>query len=56
MSFVFWIKIIVNMSIKLGEKISVKSPLLVRQVRGKIVPLTGNYIVRMDKFYAPIRG
>ena len=56
MSFVFWIKIIVNMRSKLGEKISVKSPLLVRQVRGKLVPLTGSFISRMDKYYAPILG
>ena len=44
------------MRIKLGEKLSVKSPLLVRRVRGKMVPLTGNFISRMDKTYAPILG
>ena len=44
------------MRIKLGEKLSVKSPLLVRRVRGKMVPLTGNFISRMDKIYAPILG
>ena len=56
MSFVFWIKVIVSMRIKMGEKLSVQSPLLVRRVRGKIVPLTGNFMVRMDKIYAPILG
>ena len=44
------------MRIKLGEKLSVKSPLLVRRVRGIMVPLTGNFISRMDKIYAPILG
>ena len=56
MSFNFWIKIIVNMRIKLGEKITVKSPLLVRRVREKMVPLTGSFIARMDKIYAPTLG
>ena len=56
MSLVFWIKIIVNMRFKLGEKLTVESPLLVRKARGKIVPLTGNYVSRMDKIYAPILG
>ena len=56
MSFIFWIKIVVCLRLKLGENLSVKSPLLVRQVRGKIVPLTGNYVSRMDRIYAPILG
>ena len=56
MSFVFWIKIVVNMRFKLGESLSVKSPLLVRSVQGKIVPLTGNFVSRMDKIYAPMLG
>ena len=56
MSFVFWIKIIVNMRFKLGEKLTIESPLLVRKARGKIVPLTGNYVSRIDKIYAPILG
>ena len=56
MSFIFWIKIVVSLRLKLGENLSVKSPLLVRKVRGKIVPLTGNYVSRMDRIYAPILG
>ena len=56
MSFVFWIKIIVSMRIKLGEKLAVDSPLLVRKARGKIVPLTGNFVSQIDKIYAPILG
>ena len=56
MSFVFWKKLIVNMRIKLGEKLAVDSPLLVRKARGKIVPLTGNFVSRIAKIYAPILG
>ena len=37
MSFLFSIKIVVNMQVELGEKLSGKSPLLVRRVLGKIV-------------------
>ena len=56
MSFVYWIKIVVNMRFKLGETLTVESPLLVRLTGGKIVPLTGNFVSRMDKIYAPILG
>ena len=56
MSFIFWVKIIVNMRVKLGENLKVTSPLLVRRVRGKAVPLTGSFVSRMDKVYAPILG
>ena len=56
MSFIFWIKIIVKMRIKLGETLKVTSPLLVRRARGKIVPLTGSFVSRMDKTYAPVLG
>ena len=56
MSFIFWVKIIVNMRVKLGENLKVTSPLLVRRVRGTAVPLTGSFVSRMDKVYAPILG
>ena len=56
MSFIFWVKIIVNMRVKLGENLKVTSPLLVRRVRGKAVPLTGSFVSRMDKVYAPTLG
>ena len=56
MSFIFWVKIIVNMRVKLGENLKVTSPLLVRRVRGKTVPLTGSFVSRMDKVYSPILG
>ena len=56
MSFVYWIKIVVNMRFKLGETLTVESPILVRLTRGKIVPLTGNFVSRMDKIYAPLLG
>ena len=44
MSFVYWIKVVVNMRFKLGETLTVESPLLVRLTGGKIVPLTGNFV------------
>ena len=56
MSFIFWIKVVVNMRFKLGERLTVESPLLVRSTGGKIVPLTGNFVSRIDKIYAPILG
>ena len=56
MSFVYWIKVVVNMRFKLGEALTVESPLLVRHTGGKIVPLTGNFVSRMDKIYAPLLG
>ena len=56
MSFVYWIKVVVNMRCKLGEALTVESPLLVRLTGGKIVPLTGDFVSRMDKIYAPLLG
>ena len=44
------------MRVKLGENLKVTSPLLVRRVRGKTVPLTGSFVSRMDKIYAPYLG
>ena len=56
MSFVFWLKVIVKMRVNLGEKLTVASPLLVRQARGQMVPLTGSFMTRMDKLWAPALG
>ena len=60
MSFVLWIKITVSLRVRQGESLTVDSPLLVRKGgRGKtakIVPMTGNFMARMDKQYAPTLG
>ena len=56
MSFVFWLKMVVRLRLKFGEKLSVESPLLVRQNQGKMVPLTGTFMSRMDKKWAPALG
>ena len=56
MSFVLWIKITVKLRIKFGEKLSVKSPLLVRVNRGRQVPMTGAYMTRIDRDIAPAFG
>ena len=37
-----------------SEKLTVDSPLLVRMNKGKIVPMTGVFMSRMDKVYAPV--
>ena len=56
MSFVMWIKSVVRLRARLGERLTVDSPLLVRMNRGKLVPMTANYMGRMDKIYAPRLG
>ena len=56
MSFVFCVKIIVRLRVKLGEELTVGSPLLVRESRGKLVPLTDKFMTRMDKQWAPELG
>ena len=60
MSFVLWIKITVSLRVRQGESLTVDSPLLVRKGgRGKtakIVPMTGNFMARMDKQYASTLG
>ena len=60
MSFVLWIKITVSLRVRQGEHLTVNSPLLVRMGgRGKaakIVPMTGNFMARMDKQYASTLG
>ena len=56
MSIVLWIKITVNLRLRQGELVTVNSPLLVREGKGKLVPMTGNFMARMDKLYAPTLG
>lgn len=60
MSFVLWIKTTVSLRVRQGEHLTVNSPLLVRMGgRGKaakVVPMTGNFMARMDKQYASTLG
>ena len=39
-----------------GEVLTVDSPLLVRVAKSKLVPMTGVFMARMDKIYAPVLG
>ena len=41
---------------RLKEKLTVDSPLLVRLRQGKVVPMTGAYMASMDKIYSPVLG
>ena len=54
MSLVRWIKVVVRLRVLSKEKLTMDSPLLVRERRGKIVPMTGEFMSRIDKIYAPI--
>ena len=56
MSFVLWIKVLVKLRLTKGEKLSVDSPLLVREKKGKLVPMTGDFMARKDKGYSPQLG
>ena len=56
MSLILWLKIVVKLRVELGETLTVQSPLLVRLNKGVLVPMTGAFMVRMDKQYAPHLG
>ena len=56
MSFILWLKIVVKLRVKLGETLTVQSPLLVRLNKGVLVPMTGTFMARMDERYAPALG
>ena len=56
MSVVLWLKILVKLRLRLGEKITVDSPILVRTNGTSIVPMTGQYMMKMDKIWAPKLG
>ena len=56
MSFVLWLKIVVKLRVKGGDHLTVDSPLLVRDSKGTLVPMTGAFVTRMDKIYAPDLG
>ena len=44
----------VNLRIRRREKLTVDSPLLVRERHGKIVPMTAAFMTRMDKDYTSV--
>ena len=56
MSIARWIKVVVSLRLRCQELISADSPLLVRESKGKIVPMTGTFMARMDKDYGPKLG
>ena len=56
MSLARWIKIVVSIRLRHSEAISIDSPQLVRENKGKIVPMTGTYMAKMDKIYGPELG
>ena len=56
MSFALWIKITVSLRARYSDDLTIDSPLLVRQGRGRLVPMTGAYMARMDRIYAPALG
>ena len=56
MSFVLWLKIVVKLRVAAGELVTVDSPLLVRDNRGVLVPMTGDFMARRDTHYASLAG
>ena len=56
MSLVLWLRIVVKLRLKLNDKITVNSPILVRRGRRNLVPMTGAFMGRMDRVYAPMLG
>ena len=56
MSIILWLKVVVKLRAARGENVTVDSPILVREKRGKIVPMTGQFMATMDKVYAPTLG
>ena len=56
MSIALWLKIVVKLRSQLKEVLTAESPILVRLNKNKVVPMTGDYMRRMDKHYIPILG
>ena len=56
MSVALWLKIVVKLRSQLKEVLTAESPILVRLNKNKVVPMTGDYMRRMDKHYIPILG
>ena len=40
----------------MGEKLTIHSPLLAQEKKGKVVPMTAAYMAKRDKEYAPVLG
>ena len=55
-SFLLWLKVVVKLRTANGENLAMDSPILVRENRGKIVPMTGQFMASMDCIYAPTLG
>ena len=53
MSIALWLKSLVMLRAGRGEILTPDSPLLVRESQGNIVPMTGNFMAKMDKVYGP---
>ena len=56
MAIVVWLKILILLRVRHGEKLTVDSPILVRLNRKKLVPMTGDFMRRMYKIYGPKLG
>ena len=56
MSIGLWLKIVVKLRVKLGEKLTPESPILVRMKGSGVVPMTGEFMATRDKIYAPSLG
>ena len=54
MNLVRWIKVVVKLHLRHKERLSADSPILVRVSKGRIVPMTANFMSRMGKNYASI--
>ena len=56
MSLVLWLKVVVKLRCQRNEPLTVNSPLLVREKKGVLVPMTGAFMASKDKVYAPMLG
>ena len=56
MSVTLWINIKIRLRVSCGEELSVHSPILVRENKGKLVPMTAQFMAAMDKRYASMPG
>ena len=54
MSIWLWLRITVKLRLRNNEILSPDSPLLLRLNKGKLVPMTGNLMAKMDKVHVPI--
>ena len=55
-SIVLWLKILFMLRVRNEKKLTVNSPILVRMNGKKLVPMTGDFMRRMDKICAPRVG